>query len=179
MELRHAETELFIEYSHSPIIFGDPNPQLAPGFRLPDTIDVRDASGHKAKLHTHGHRADHSLILLGGPAASHESLAKLHADLSQALAAHPIFESVAAFSTSTTPPSSNVSNIGHISADAAALLGIDGITLFVLRPDAYIGLRADRDHLAALDRYARVVKSGHSQSRAHSQNFAPSAPHAL
>ncbi len=174
-----AETELFIEYSHSPVVLGDPNPHLAAGFRLPDTIEVLDARGQKAHLHTHAHHASHTLILLGGPSASPESLAKLYAELSHAIAAQPLFESIAAFSTSSAPTSSNATTIGHISEDAATLLGIDGATLLVLRPDAYIGLRADRDHLAALDRYAHIIKSGRKHSPAHSQNFAQRAPHAL
>jgi hypothetical protein len=31
---------------------------------------------------------------------------------------------------------------------------MEGITLLAIRPDGYIGLRSDRNHLSALERYA-------------------------
>jgi hypothetical protein len=40
----------------------------------------------------------------------------------------------------------------------AKLLGVDGITLLVVRPDNYIGLRADANHLAALARYRTLLQ---------------------
>jgi hypothetical protein len=45
---------------------------------------------------------------------------------------------------------------------AAAQLGIEGNTLLAIRPGGYVGLRADRDHLAALERYAAFLQTGHS-----------------
>ena len=49
-----------------------------------------------------------------------------------------------------------------IDPSTAELLGIDGITLLVVRPDGYVGLRADRDHLEALSDYGQRLGSGRS-----------------
>ena len=40
---------------------------------------------------------------------------------------------------------------------AAGLLGVEQITLLALRPDGYVGLRADRDHLNALEHYRTLL----------------------
>jgi hypothetical protein len=32
-----------------------------------------------------------------------------------------------------------------------------------VRPDGYIGLRSDHDHLSALERYRRLIHAGHSR----------------
>lgn len=50
--------------------------------------------------------------------------------------------------------------IGKLDSKAAELLGVKGTTLLVVRPDGYIGLRADRDHLRALEMYGVTVRSG-------------------
>ena len=55
--------------------------------------------------------------------------------------------------------------IGKFEHGAADLLGVEGITLLAVRPDGYIGLRADRGHLDALERYGALVGGGHSSSR--------------
>jgi hypothetical protein len=39
-------------------------------------------------------------------------------------------------------------------------LGIDGITLLVIRPDGHVGLRADRNHIEALMAYHALLVSG-------------------
>jgi hypothetical protein len=35
---------------------------------------------------------------------------------------------------------------------------VDGVTLFVIRPDGHVGLRADRDHVSALNRYQSLLR---------------------
>jgi hypothetical protein len=47
--------------------------------------------------------------------------------------------------------------IGHLEPAAADLLGVEGTTLLAVRPDGYIGLRADRDHLTALEQYRTLL----------------------
>jgi hypothetical protein len=42
---------------------------------------------------------------------------------------------------------------------AAGQLGIHGITLLVIRPDGYIGLRSDRNYLAAMENYVDLIRS--------------------
>ena len=44
---------------------------------------------------------------------------------------------------------------------AADALALQGTTVFAVRPDGYIGLRSDRDHLRALERYRTLIMSGH------------------
>jgi hypothetical protein len=50
--------------------------------------------------------------------------------------------------------------VGGIDVGAADELGVGDMTLFVLRPDGYVGLRADRDHLASLARYDDLLRAG-------------------
>ena len=60
-EIQHhemvAETELNIDYAHSPIVFGDANSSFAAGYRLPDNIPVRMPEAGPSRLHALGHRA--------------------------------------------------------------------------------------------------------------------------
>ena len=63
-----AETELNVDYAHSPIVFGDGNNSFAAGYRLPDNIPVRMPQPGPSSLHALGHRAGSTLMLLGGPA---------------------------------------------------------------------------------------------------------------
>ena len=44
---------------------------------------------------------------------------------------------------------------------AADSLGITALTLLVIRPDAHVGLRAERDHLAAFAAYRTRLAAGH------------------
>ena len=46
---------------------------------------------------------------------------------------------------------------GRLDGEDAVALGADDLTLLVIRPDGYVGLRADVDHLAALERYHDAV----------------------
>ena len=52
-----AETELNVDYAHSPIVFGDGNNSFAAGYRLPDNIPVRMPQPGPSSLHALGHRA--------------------------------------------------------------------------------------------------------------------------
>ena len=58
----------------------------------------------------------------------------------------------------TAAPGSAV--VGRIAVDDAAQLGVHAVTLLVVRPDGYVGLRADHDHLTALARYDALVRTG-------------------
>ena len=142
-----AETELNLEYSQSPIVIGDTNSHLAPGYRLPDTIAIQWLD--KQRLHQLAHRAGHTLMLLAGPTAHVPTLVDLHAALQKLATDSPLFE--AAVALGTHPDS--LEQIGHLEPAAAGLLGVEQITLLALRPDGYVGLRADRDHLNALEHY--------------------------
>jgi 2-polyprenyl-6-methoxyphenol hydroxylase-like FAD-dependent oxidoreductase len=150
-----AETELVIDYGRSPIIMGDASNDLAAGFRLPDTIRVQlDASPRG--LHALAHRAGHTLILLAGPATDSAALADLLTALQSVAADSSLFEAAVALSTRLDRPS----HIGQLEPSAAALLGVEGITLLAMRPDGYVGLRSDTDHVNALERYRALVHTG-------------------
>jgi 2-polyprenyl-6-methoxyphenol hydroxylase-like FAD-dependent oxidoreductase len=148
-----AETELNIEYSGSPIVFGDANPHLAAGYRLPDTIIVRHSDTQTNKLHALGHRAGHTLMLLAGPNAYGQTVAEVHRALQQVASDSNLFDELVAVGTQPDLPA----QIGRFEPAASDLLGVDEVTLLALRPDGYIGLRADRDHLAALERYRALL----------------------
>lgn len=151
-----AETELSGDYSLSPIVTGDPSHALAAGSRLPDTITVQCSGTKPHGLHQLAHRAGHTLILLAGHAAQSSQLLDLHTALQQAATDSPLFETAVALSTRTDLPV----HIGKLDPSAAHLLGVEGITLLAMRPDGYIGMRSDRDHLAALARYRALIHSG-------------------
>jgi 2-polyprenyl-6-methoxyphenol hydroxylase-like FAD-dependent oxidoreductase len=153
-----AETELNVDYSGSPIIAGDANSNLAPGQRLPDLIEARQPDGQPCRLHQLAHRAGHTLLLLAGPTANASTLTDLHAAAQKFATASPLFEAAIALATRRDLPG----EIGHLEPDAAALLGVEGHTLLALRPDGYIGLRADTDHLSALEHYHTLVQTGRS-----------------
>jgi hypothetical protein len=53
-------------------------------------------------------------------------------------------------------------SIGHLDPAAASQLGMEGSILLAIRPDGYVGLRAERDHLSALERYSTFFQTGHS-----------------
>ena len=72
-----AEAELDIDYGDSPIVMGDAHQALGPGQRLPDTIEVRLASGERCGLHELTHRAGHTALLVGGSSSRDDDLARL------------------------------------------------------------------------------------------------------
>jgi 2-polyprenyl-6-methoxyphenol hydroxylase-like FAD-dependent oxidoreductase len=153
-----AETELNVDYAHSPIVFGDANSSFASGYRLPDNIPVHIPQAAPSNLHALGHHAGSTLLLLGGPTANPSTLLALYAALQKHVKDSPLFEAAVALTAGANVPDS----IGHLEPAAAAQLGIEESTLLAIRPDGYVGLRADRDHLPALERYAAFLQTGHS-----------------
>jgi 2-polyprenyl-6-methoxyphenol hydroxylase-like FAD-dependent oxidoreductase len=152
-----AETELNVNYSRSPIVSGDANSCLAPGQRLPHTIPVQRSNAPIYRLHELAHRAGHTLLLVGGPSAQGPALMNLHAALKELATDSPLFEAAFAIGTQPDLPV----QVERIEPAGADLLGVQGTTLLVVRPDGYIGLRSDGDHLSALERYRKLVYAGH------------------
>lgn len=152
-----AEAELNVDYTRSPIVSGDVNGYLAPGTRLSNTIPVQWSEERICRLHELVHRAGHTLLLLGGPNAHGPALVKLHTALQDLTTDSPLFE--AAFTLSTQPKLHD--KIGRLEPVGADLLGVQGTTLLVVRPDGHIGLRADGDHLSALECYCKLVHVEH------------------
>jgi 2-polyprenyl-6-methoxyphenol hydroxylase-like FAD-dependent oxidoreductase len=118
-----AETELNIDYSSSPIVFGDVGSALAAGERVPNTIPVRSAG--------------HTLVLLGN--ATTEEFASLLDGLRKVVDGSRVFDTVVSLHTNDVPEN-------HAST-----------TLLAVRPDEYIGMRCEHDHLAALERYSSLL----------------------
>jgi 2-polyprenyl-6-methoxyphenol hydroxylase-like FAD-dependent oxidoreductase len=155
-----AETELIIDYSGSPIIVGDANNDLAAGFRFPDTIPIQLQAQLSDKpacgLHQLAHRAGHTLMLLAGPGADGAALTDLHTVLQKFATDSPLFEAAIALSTR----SDLAVQIGQLEPAVADRLGVEGITLFAMRPDGYIGMRSDTDHINALEHYRALIHTG-------------------
>ena len=76
-----AEAELDVDYGGSPIVMGDEHDALAPGQRLPDTIEVYLASGGACMLHELTNRAGHTALLIGGLSVQGERLARLDSSI--------------------------------------------------------------------------------------------------
>ena len=151
-----AETELIAHYSQSPVVCGDAHPNFGAGRRLPDTIAVEQTGMTPHKLHALAHRAGHTLLLLAGPAAHTPTLLDLHAALQKLTTKAPVFEAAIALAAQPGLPG----HVGQFDLTAAKVLGVQGITLLAMRPDGYIGLRADRDHLNAMSRYHHLLRAG-------------------
>jgi len=76
-------------------------------------------------------------------------MAELLAALQDFVTDESLFETAIAFATRDEL----ADQIGQLEVAAADLLGVEGIVLLAVRPDGYIGLRADRDYINALERY--------------------------
>jgi hypothetical protein len=107
-------------------------------------------------LHQLTHRTGHTLVLLGGPAADADALGNLVDALEQRSAELPIFEATVALG----PDTDRTGRIGLLPPDSADRLGVRDITLLAVRPDGYVGLRADHDHVVALRRYHELIHPG-------------------
>lgn len=151
-----AEAELNISYAGSPIVVGPRGAPLGAGERLPDLGPVQPDGAGECRLHelAAGQR-EHRLLLLaaGGGGAR---LGPLLAALREAVAGSNLFEGAVALSAAPEPPP----GVGAMPAAVAAELGVDGLTVVAIRPDGHVGLRADRDHAAAVRAYADLLTAG-------------------
>jgi 2-polyprenyl-6-methoxyphenol hydroxylase-like FAD-dependent oxidoreductase len=147
-----AEAEVGTDYGDSPVV------GTGGGRRLPNTVPVTTPDGASGWLHEPTLRTGHTLLLVAGPAADSLPLCVLLEASEQLVERSPLFDAAVAFTASTDPPA----GIGTIAVDAAADLGVQDTTLFAIRPDGYVGLRADTDHLAAVQRYEQQVRRGHA-----------------
>lgn len=142
-----AEAELDIDYAGSPIVMGDDSDALAPGQRIPDTIEVHSAGSGVRMLHELTHRAGHTALLIGGSAAQADELTRLGGSLIEST-----------FALTTRPDDRNAQV--RLAPEAANQLGIGETTLLVVRPDGHVGLRADHSHVEALAAYKALLVSG-------------------
>ncbi len=151
-----AEAELDIDYAGSPIVTGDKHDALAPGQRLPDTIEVYLPNGRPCMLHELANRAAHTALLIGGSAIDTEVLARVDESIRARSRACVIIEEFVVISAG----SDDRSPYARITPTTAEQLGMVEITLLVIRPDGHIGLRSDCNHLEDLTAYQRLLVSG-------------------
>jgi hypothetical protein len=155
-----AETELNVDYAGSPIVFGDVLGDradgIAAGYCIPDTILIQTSGKRPRRLVELTQRPGHTLLLLAGPAANAPELVELDAALQQLTADSRLLEAAFTLATQSDLPA-HIGQLGHIEA---ALLDVNAITLLAVRPDGYIGLRSDKDHLNALDHYQSLILEG-------------------
>ena len=150
-----AEAELDVDYRGSPIVMGDAPDALAPGQRLPDTIEVVLAGGEVCMLHRLTNRECHTALLIGGLSVPGESLAQLESAI-QARSGTFLIEATIVLMAR----SDDQNSYARLAPAAADQLGIGGTTLLVIRPDGHVGLRADRNHTEALTAYHTLLVSG-------------------
>lgn len=138
-----AETEMNVSYAGSAIVGGGEGQPFGAGQRLPTTIALPPGAGTD-RLHQLTHRCGHTLLLVAAPEASLDALAGLLADLEADRAA------------GTVPPEL-VEAVVTVRLEQAPSLGLGPLTLLAVRPDGFIGLRADTDHRSAVRRYGGLV----------------------
>lgn len=148
-----AEAELNIDYGASPIVMGAWNDALAPGQLWPSDIEIRSAEGVHAAFNAGANHMGHVAIVIGGDMAEPDELSGLHGIL-EASAGSPVLE--ASFLLATQTPARGSARIDQTIAER---LGVSGVALFVVRPDGYLGLRADQHHGEALAAYAERLGS--------------------
>jgi 2-polyprenyl-6-methoxyphenol hydroxylase-like FAD-dependent oxidoreductase len=159
-KLRHhetvAEAELDIDYGDSPIVMGNRHDVLAPGQRLPDTIEVHLADGTACMLHELADRAGHTALLIGGLSVPTEALARVDKLMRAQSRVSAIIEEIVVIGAG----SRDQGPYAWITPSVAEQLGISEITLLVIRPDGHVGLRSDRNHVGDLTAYQRLLVSG-------------------
>ena len=150
-----AEAELDIDYAGSPIVMGERADALWPGQRLPDWIECATEGKGAGRLHHHAARPGHTAFLLGGVATAGALLQEVRRAM-EPLPERGVVEAV--MTLAVDPEASEVD--AHLSPAIAERLGLDGITLLVIRPDGHIGLCTAANHAASLAAYAGLLKSG-------------------
>jgi hypothetical protein len=127
-------------YDRSPIVSGSPQAEVlgpAAGRLLPLTATARTADGQEGALHDFTHRLGHTVLVLGAAGSAPAVAAVL--DRVAAVPDNPFVEAAYGFVVGR----SGDPRVGTMPAEAAAQLGVDQLTMLVIRPDRYIGMRRD------------------------------------
>ncbi|HEX6313012.1 MAG TPA: FAD-dependent monooxygenase [Acidimicrobiia bacterium] len=140
-----AGAELDVSYAGSPIVSGDGNGHLGPGERLPETEPVRLRNGDVCRLHELARRPGHTVLVLGR-AGHGERVAATAGDVHAAVDRSPVADAVVALSGDDDAPDP-VGNLGPAVTDQ---LGIETITILLIRPDRFVGFRSDHADVPAL-----------------------------
>ena len=145
-------------YDRSPVVRGAGQETVrgpAAGRLLPLTARVRSPSGDDGALHDFARRLGHTVFVLGGPGTPAQDVAAV-LDRVTTVADARYVEAAYGFVVGEFGDS----RVGTMPAEVAAQLGVDRLTVLVVRPDRYIGMRRDgtdtesdgslADYLAAL-----------------------------
>ncbi|MCP9934024.1 FAD-dependent monooxygenase [Cyanobium sp. Candia 9D4] len=139
-----AETEMNVSYAGSAITLGGGEGQpFGAEQRLSTTIALPPGASAD-RLHALTHRCGHTLLLLAGPEAPPQAHAGLQAELEAERAAGSL-------------PPALVEAVVPVRLEEPSSLGLGPLTLLAVRPDGFIGLRADTDHRSAVRRYGGLV----------------------
>jgi 2-polyprenyl-6-methoxyphenol hydroxylase-like FAD-dependent oxidoreductase len=141
-----ATAEVDRAYPASRAVAGAAGGIAPPGRRLPDTARVEPVDGTAEPLHRLTHRPGLTVLVIGGPGADPDRMQDLLAELG--LLAAGAVDAVVALSTHPGGP-----GVGRIDDAVAAQLGVVDLTVFVVRPDRYVGFRDDRADASAVRAY--------------------------
>ena len=150
-----AEAEHDIDYGASPIVMGERNDALAPGQLWPSDIAIRLASGGAPGVDPFATRTGHTAIVVSNTLVQSDEVTALQR-IVEAHSGSSIFD-VGVTLGPRAPISSELANIEPAMAER---LGVRGLTLFVVRPDGYLGLRADEHHADAMTAYVERIDAG-------------------
>ncbi|MCJ8142614.1 FAD-dependent monooxygenase [Ancylobacter sp. A5.8] len=148
-----AEAELNIDYGASPIVMGLRHDALAAGQLWPSDIEIRPAEEGAVAFKAGAGHWGHIAIVIGGDMAVPDELSGLR-DMLDAHLGSAILEASMLLATQT-----QANGFTRIDEAVAERLGVRGVALFVVRPDGYLGLRADQHHGEALAAYAERLGS--------------------
>jgi 2-polyprenyl-6-methoxyphenol hydroxylase-like FAD-dependent oxidoreductase len=142
-------------YGRSPVVSGAAQaglPGPAAGRLLPLTALVRSAEGQEGALHDFTRRLGHTVLVLGGWGATVADVATV-LDRVAAVPDNPFVGAAYGFVVGE----SDDPRVGTIEAETAVQLGVDGLTVLVIRPDRYIGMRRDGADAAGADDLATYL----------------------
>jgi hypothetical protein len=147
-----AAAELDRSYADSPIVADSSSAGGLAGRLLPDTTPVDYPGERPAPLHRFADRTGHTVFVLGGPAADPAAVAEFVARLKAAHADSPFVDAIFGFSVRA-----RTDGVGRIDEEAAEFLGVEGVTVLVIRPDRYVGFRHDGADPEPVARYFDVL----------------------
>ena len=148
-----AHAELDRSYAGCGIVLGDANDLLSPGVRLPNTAPVHPFGGGEVPLHRETHRANHTLLVLGGPEADAGQVLEAKRVLEGPIARSAMVDAVLGFSVQPATP-----DLGQMDDVVAGELGMERLTVLAIRPDRYVGLRRDASDPAIVERYLKGLE---------------------
>jgi 2-polyprenyl-6-methoxyphenol hydroxylase-like FAD-dependent oxidoreductase len=128
-------------YDRSPVVSGAAQAGLrgpAAGRLLPLTAPALAANGDEGALHDFARRLGHTVLVLGGTGTAPDAVGAVLERLS-AVPENAFVEAAYGFAVG----GSDHDGLGTMSAETAAQLGVDDLTVLVIRPDRFIGMRRD------------------------------------